>query len=266
MGAASARDFLLEATGALATLATHCAGLAEDFVLFANRSLVALDDDYASTSSIMPQKRNPDTLELVRAVAGDAAGDLQAILTSLKGLPRAYNRDLQRVHPHAFDAVDAVLPAVEVTAGAVTTADWNEAALAAAAGEGFATATGVADLLAMGGVPFRTAHELVAAAAERAGDPAAADEQYAAVEAAAGEALDAPLADYVDLYEGLAALDPAASVAMRDSRGGPAPEAMGAHLDRAAGALAADREALDGRRARLDDAADDLAEAVIDRV
>ena len=266
MDAASARDFLLEATGALATLATHCSGLAEDFVLFANRSLVALDDDYASTSSIMPQKKNPDTLELVRAVAGDAAGDLQAILTSLKGLPRAYNRDLQRVHPHAFDAVDAVLPAVEVTAGAVTTADWNEAALAAAAGEGFATATGVADLLAMGGVPFRTAHELVAAAAERAGDPAAADEQYAAVEAAAGEAIDAPLADYVDPDELRRALDPAASVAMRDSRGGPAPEAMDAHLDRAAGALAADREALDGRRARLDDAADDLAEAVIDRV
>jgi argininosuccinate lyase len=252
MDAASARDFLLEATAALATLAAHLSGLAEDIVLFANRGFVELDDDYASTSSIMPQKKNPDTLELVRAVAGDAAGDLQAILTSLKGLPRAYNRDLQRVHPHAFDTVDAVLPAVEVAAGAVETADWNEAALAEAAGEGFSTATGVADLLAMSGVPFRTAHEIVAAAAENGDD-------YEAVAAAAEDVLDAPLSEYVAPDEIRAALDPAESVGMRDSRGGPAPEAMATHLDRATGTLAADREALADRRSALADAADRLA-------
>jgi argininosuccinate lyase len=285
MDAASARDFLLEATGALATLATHLSGLAEDLVIFANRSFVDLDDDYASTSSIMPQKKNPDTLELVRAVAGDAAGDLQAVLTSLKGLPRAYNRDLQRVHPHAFDAVDAVFDAVEVAAGAVATADWNEAALAEAAGEEFATATGVADLLAMSGVPFRTAHELVARAAEGEGtgasgdagdvgamgdpgDPGDADDagpaagQYAAIEAAAEDVLDAPLADYVDPDAVRAALDPAESVAMRDSRGGPAPESMADHLDRVGTALDADRNLLDDRLGRLDDAADRLAAEV----
>jgi argininosuccinate lyase len=255
MDASSARDFLLEATGALATLATHLSGLAEDLVLFANRGFVELDDDYASTSSIMPQKKNPDTLELVRAVAGDAAGDLQAVLTSLKGLPRAYNRDLQRVHPHAFDAVDAVFDAVEVAAGAVNTADWNEAALAEAADEGFSTATGVADLLAMAGVPFRTAHELVARAAETGSD-------YAAIETAAADVLDAPLDEYVDPDEVRRALDPAESVAMRDSRGGPAPEAMVAHEERAAETLAADRDALGTRRERLDEAGDRLAAEV----
>jgi argininosuccinate lyase len=255
MDAASARDFLLEATGALATLGTHLSGLAEDLVIFANRGFVDLDDDYASTSSIMPQKKNPDTLELVRAVAGDAAGDLQATLTSLKGLPRAYNRDLQRVHPHAFDAADAVLDAVEVAAGAVSTAEWNEAALAETAGEGFATATGVADLLAMAGVPFRTAHELVARAAERGSD-------YDAVAAAAEAVLDAPLADYVDPADVRAALDPTESVAMRDSRGGPAPDAMADSLERAANRVATDREALTERRDALADAADALAAEV----
>jgi len=259
MDASSARDFLLEATSALATLATHLSGLAEDLVIFANRGFVALDDDYASTSSIMPQKKNPDTLELVRAVAGDAAGNLQAILTSLKGLPRAYNRDLQRVHPHAFDAADAVLDAVEVAAGAVATADWNEAALAEAAGEGFSTATGVADLLAMAGVPFRTAHELVARAAE-AGD------DYDAVAAAAEDVLDAPLAEYVDPDEVRRALDPAESVAMRDSRGGPAPAAMADTHERAAERLEADRATLGARRERLDEAADRLAAEVADYV
>jgi argininosuccinate lyase len=255
MDAASARDFLLEATAALATLATHLSGLAEDIVLFANRSFVELDDDYASTSSIMPQKKNPDTLELVRAVAGDAAGDLQAILTGLKGLPRAYNRDLQRVHPHAFDAVDAVLPAVEVTAGAVETADWNEAALAEAAGEGFSTATGVADLLAMSGVPFRTAHEIVAEAAEVGDD-------YDAVAAAAEDVLNAPLSEYVDPDAVRAALDPAESVAIRDSRGGSAPDAMASHLERTTDRLATDHEALAARRSDLADAADRLATEV----
>ncbi|WP_276260150.1 argininosuccinate lyase [Haloglomus litoreum] len=264
MDASSARDFLLEATSALATLATHCSGLAEDLVLFANRGFVELDDDYASTSSIMPQKKNPDTLELVRAVAGDAAGDLQAVLTSLKGLPRAYNRDLQRVHPHAFDAADAVLDAVEVTAGAVATADWNEAALAEAADEGFSTATGVADLLAMAGVPFRTAHELVARAAEAGDDRSAlrADERYEAVTAAAEDVLDAPLAEYVDPEEVRRALDPVESVAMRDSRGGPAPEAMAAHHERATDARSADQEALAARREGLTEAADRLATEV----
>jgi len=250
MDAASARDFLAETTAAAATLATTLSGLAEDLILFANRGYVELADAYSSTSSIMPQKKNPDTLELVRASAGDASAGLNGLMTTLKGLPRAYNRDLQRAHGHAFDAVDAVTEATEVAAGAVATATWNEDALADAAGEGFSTATGVADLLAAGGLPFRTAHEIVAGAAERV---AAGEDELAAVEAAADEA-GVDLAAYVDEAALAAALDPVESVAARDSYGGPAPDAVAGALDRAASDIAEAETALDARRTALADA------------
>ncbi|MCU4753608.1 argininosuccinate lyase [Halobacteria archaeon AArc-curdl1] len=256
MDAASSRDFLLETVQALSTLATTLSGLAEDVIIFANRGFVDLSDDYSSTSSIMPQKKNPDTLELVRAVAGDAAGGVQGLTTTLKGLPRAYNRDLQRATPHAWSTVDAVLEATNVVSGAVGTADWNEAALAAEAGAGFSTATGVADLLAANGVPFRTAHELVALAAERGGDAAA-------IEAAADEVLAEPLEAYVDGETLEAALDPDHSVASRDSVGGPAPEAVRAQLESAADVLEADTDAVDERASGLEASHDALRTAVM---
>jgi argininosuccinate lyase len=251
MDAAASRDFLLESVGALATHATTLSGVAEDLVVYANRGLVELDDDYASTSSIMPQKKNPDTLELVRATAGDAAGALQGLHTTLKGLPRAYNRDLQRATPHAWDAVDDVTDATDVVAGAVATADWPADAMAAAAGEEFSTATGVADLLAMHGLPFRTAHEIVAAAAERGAD-------VAAVRAAARDVTGEDLSELVPVESVERALDPAESVAMRDSRGGPAPAETARAAEDAMAGVAEDREALTARREALAAAADRL--------
>jgi argininosuccinate lyase len=245
--AAAARDFLVETTAAVATLATTLSGLAEDMIVFASKGHVELADEYASTSSIMPQKKNPDTLELVRGRTGDATAGLEGLLTTLKGLPRAYNRDLQRAGRHANDAIDSTTASVEVAVGAVATADWPEATLAGAAGDGFATATGVADLLAQAGVPFRTAHELVAAAADRSDDPG-----FAELDAASESILDASLSAYVPREEIEAALDPAESVAMRDSRGGPAPEAVSAHLDRVAESLADDHTAVERRREAID--------------
>jgi argininosuccinate lyase len=254
MDAASARDFLVEAAGALATHAATLSGLAEDLVLFANRGFVELDDAYASTSSIMPQKKNPDTLELVRATAGDAAGDLTGLLTTLKGLPRAYNRDLQRATPHVWDAVDAVTDATDVTGGAVATATWDRDALAAAAGEGFSTATGVADRLAMAGLPFRTAHEVVAEAAGRTtGTP-----DVATLDAVAEDVLDESLYTYVTRESLEAALDPASSVASRDSAGGPAAPAVATHLESALATLDADAARIDEARDSLETAADAL--------
>ncbi len=143
--AASARDFLVEGTAALANLTATLSGLAADLIEHAKDGYFLPSDDYASTSSIMPQKVNPDTLELARAVAGDVSGDLNGLLTTLKGLPRAYNRDLQRATPHAWDAVDDATEATEVVAGAVATGEWDAEACAADAGAGFSTATGVAD-------------------------------------------------------------------------------------------------------------------------
>ncbi|AUG48772.1 argininosuccinate lyase [Haloarcula taiwanensis] len=255
MDASATRDFLVETTSAVATLATTLSGLAEDVVVMASKGHVDLDDDYASTSSIMPQKKNPDTLELVRGRTGDAVAGLNGLLTNLKGQPRAYNRDLQRAGRHAWDAIDSVTESVEVAAGAVATADWPAETLVAAATDGFATATGVADLLAMAGVPFRTAHEVVAeAAAGLAADEDAPD--YAALSAVAEDVLGEPLSAYVDRDALVAALDPAESVAMRDSRGGPDPDAVVEQVSVAEDALAADSEALTARRQAVSQAAD----------
>ena len=266
MDAVSARDFLVETTAAVAALSTTLSGLAEDLVVFSNRGYVELDDAYASTSSIMPQKKNPDTMELVRGTAGDAAAGLNALLSILKGLPRAYNRDLQRAHPHAFEAVDAVREATTVAAGAVATAEWDAPALSAAASAGFSTATGVADLLAMSGIPFRTAHETVALAAEALGDGSDAEAAYAALEAAAAETLGEPLEARVDREAVEAALDPVESVTSRDSVGGPAPSAVEATRSRAREALDDHRGALESRREALDRAECRLAEEVARRV
>ncbi len=270
MDGASARDFLLEATTALANLATTLSGLSEDVVIFANDGYVDLSDEYASTSSIMPQKKNPDTLELVRARTGDAHSAVSGLLTTLKGLPRAYNRDLQRAGQYGWDAVDAVTEATEVAAGAVTTAEWNAERLAAEASAGFSTATGVADLLAMAGLPFRTAHELVAHAAERSADP-----DYETLDAAAetvlGESLSASADGEGEQSEAGRllsrdavedALDPAESVASRDSAGGPAPDAVAEQLSAAREAIDADREGLADERSALADAEKRLHEEV----
>ncbi|MFC5971993.1 argininosuccinate lyase [Halomarina salina] len=260
MDASATRDFLVETASALATLATHLSGLAEDLVVFANRGLVDLADEYSSTSSIMPQKVNPDTLELVRATAGDASAGLDGLLTTLKGLPRAYNRDLQRATPHVWASVDVVTEATEVAAGAVATADWPEAELEAAAGEGFSTATGVADLLAASGLPFRTAHEVLALAAEAAEDGGTPD--YDTVATAADEVLDEPLSTYVSEEAVQTALDPVSNVAARDSLGGPAPETVRAHLDEVSDGIATDEATLDDLTASLNAANDELREEV----
>jgi len=255
MDAAAGRDFLAESTAALTTHATTLSGLAEDLVIFANKGFVDLADEYSSTSSIMPQKVNPDTLELVRAVAGDAVGGLSGLLTTLKGLPRAYNRDLQRATPHAWETVDAVSEATAVVAGAVATAEWPEETLEAAAGDGFSTATGVADALAMAGVPFRTAHEVLAAAAERA-DGETPD--LATLDAVAADVLGESLFEYVSRERVEAALDPIESVASRDSLGGPAPSAVASQLDDAESGLAAHRATYDDRTNALDEARETL--------
>ncbi|RYJ15041.1 argininosuccinate lyase [Halogeometricum borinquense] len=258
MDASSARDFLLESVSALATHATTLSGLAEDLVIFSNKGFVELSDDYASTSSIMPQKVNPDTLELVRATAGDAASGLSGLLTTLKGLPRAYNRDLQRATPHAWDAVDSVSEATAVVAGAVSSASWPEETLESAAGDGFSTATGVADALAMAGLPFRTAHEVVAAAAERAeGTP-----DLATLDASAEEVLDASLFEYVSRADVQQTLDPTHSVESRDSTGGPAPAAVTAQLDEATVELDDHRTELNTRTDALESATEKLAAEV----
>jgi len=269
MDAVSTRDFLVEVVAALSNLATTLSGLAEDLVVFSNEGSVELSDDYASTSSIMPQKKNPDTLELVRSTAGNAAAGLNGLLTTLKGLARAYNRDLQNATPHAWETVDAVAEAVSVSAGAVATATWDEESLGEAAGEGFSTATGVADLLATAGVPFRKAHEVVAESnqtvsidneniSQEAVKRAYLDALDAAAEAVLGDSLDV----YVERETVADVLDPESSVAARDSAGGPAAEAVAEDLTVAEEGITADEATLAGEREELAAAEELLREEV----
>ncbi len=254
MDAAAGRDVVVEAVATLTTQATTLSGMAADMILYAHRGWLELDDQFASTSSIMPQKKNPDTMELVRASAGDAAASLTGIVTTVKGLPRAYNRDLQGATPHAWTAVDAVAEATAVTAGAIETANWDGPALKSAATEGFSTATGIADQLAMAGIPFRQAHELVATVAERVATEPSAEVVMDALETAAAE-LDIDGIDNALETEGLQTLlDPLGNVESRDSAGGPAPDEINAQVDRA-------QEHLDRHRAAIADRRTDLAEA-----
>lgn len=255
MDAVAARDFLVETAASLAGLASTLAGLSTDVIHFSNRGYLDLDEDFASTSSIMPQKVNPDTLELVRATAGDATASLNGILTTLKGLPMAYNRDLQRATGHMWSSIDAVVDATTVTDGAIASLAWKESALKTAASAGFTTATGVAEHLAMNDIPFRTAHQIVATAAQEGGD-------LAAIEAAVEDALGTSLSEIVDPAEVQKILQPEQNVAMRDSFGGPAPTAVTAAVGRASDRLSEDRAALSAAQTARTEAKSALAREV----
>jgi argininosuccinate lyase len=137
--------------------------LGEEVVLWASHEFrwIEIDDTYATGSSIMPQKKNPDVAELARGKSGRLIGDLMALLTTLKGLPLTYNRDLQEDKEPIFDAVDTLLLVLPAVSGLIATMRVNTARLEELAVAGFALATDLAELLVRRGVPFREAHEVV---------------------------------------------------------------------------------------------------------
>jgi argininosuccinate lyase len=161
--AVSDRDFAAEFLFCAALIGVHLSRLGEEVVLWTTREFrwVELDDSYSTGSSIMPQKKNPDVAELARGKAGRLVGDLTALLTVLKGLPLAYDRDLQEDKEPVFDAVDTLLLVVPAVAGMIATMRVDGERLAATAADGFALATDVAEHLVRRGVPFREAHEAV---------------------------------------------------------------------------------------------------------
>jgi argininosuccinate lyase len=163
MDAVSDRDFAAEFCFAAALLGVHLSRLGEEIVLWSSQEFgwVEIDDAYATGSSIMPQKKNPDVAELARGKAGRLIGGLTGLLATLKGLPLTYNRDLQEDKEPVFDAVDTVLLVLPALAGLVSTMRVHTERLAAGASTGFALATDLAELLVRRGVPFRDAHEVV---------------------------------------------------------------------------------------------------------
>jgi argininosuccinate lyase len=159
----SDRDFVLELGAVLAIIAVHLSRLAEECVLWASREFrfLALDDSIATGSSIMPQKKNPDVAELVRGKSGRVCGNLQALLTTMKGLPLAYNSDMQEDKERIFDSLDTVGGSVRAMALMLEHSRFRTDRMLAATRGDFSTATDLADFLAQRGVPFREAHEVV---------------------------------------------------------------------------------------------------------
>jgi len=157
------RDFALDYLFALAGIATHLSRLAEDFVLFASQefSYVILPDEYSTGSSLMPQKKNPDSWELLRGKTGRITSSLFGLLTTLKGLPTSYQRDLQEDKESLFAAHDQIGVMLSVAAGALAKTKFREDRLRAAASNPALFATDAADYLVRRGVPFRQAHDLV---------------------------------------------------------------------------------------------------------
>lgn len=163
LDAVSDRDFAVEFLSNASLLMVHLSRLCEEIVSWSSYEFgyLELSDQYSTGSSIMPQKKNPDLAELIRGKSGRVFGDLVGLLTVLKGLPLAYNKDMQEDKEGVFDAVKTIVPALKIMAGMLETATVNKDKMAAALENDFSNATELADYLAVKGLPFRKAHEIV---------------------------------------------------------------------------------------------------------
>ncbi|HWG84545.1 MAG TPA: argininosuccinate lyase [Deinococcales bacterium] len=163
LDAVGSRDFALEFLAACSIAMAHLSRLSEELILYSSAEFgfVTLPDAFTTGSSIMPQKKNPDVCELARGKAGRVFGDLLGLLTTVKGTPLAYNKDLQEDKEPVFDAFDTLSVVLRLYAAMLPRATWHEAVMLRAAGRGYSTATDLADLLARRGLPFREAHEVV---------------------------------------------------------------------------------------------------------
>jgi argininosuccinate lyase len=221
LDAVSDRDFVAEALFALSLVAVHLSRMGEEVVLWSTDEFgfVRLDDAYATGSSMLPQKKNPDVAELARGKAGRLIGDLAGVLATLKGLPLSYNRDLQEDKEPLFDAVEQLSRALAAVAGLYGTLAFDLARMQQAADSPYAAATDLAELLVDRGVPFRDAHALVGALVR--------------------DSLErhVPLTELVEAHpdlgsEGVALLEPGRPVARRTTPGGAGPEPVEEQLRR----------------------------------
>ncbi|MBV9967400.1 MAG: argininosuccinate lyase [Alphaproteobacteria bacterium] len=219
------RDFAIEFLAAGALLGTHLSRLAEEIVIWASEQFgfITLSDAFTTGSSIMPQKRNPDAAELVRAKSGLLNGALVAVLTVMKGLPLAYQKDMQEDKVPAFEAADALELCLAAMTGLIRDMRPDRERLRAAAARGFSTATDLADWLVRAlGLPFRQAHHVTGEIVKRA-------------EARGCTLADLPLAEMQAVEPGIGdavyeVLDPERSVASRSSYGGTAPQRVRAAI------------------------------------
>ncbi len=163
MDSVSDRDYVIETLSAFSTIMMHLSRFSEEIIIWNSNEyrFVELDDAYSTGSSIMPQKKNPDIAELVRGKTGRVYGALTSILTTMKGIPLAYNKDMQEDKELTFDAIDTVKGCIALFNGMIATMTVNADNMAESAKGGFTNATDVADYLVNKGVPFRDAHSIV---------------------------------------------------------------------------------------------------------
>lgn len=163
MDAVSDRDYLIEFLSALSTIMMHLSRFSEEIIIWNSNEyrFVELDDAYSTGSSIMPQKKNPDIAELVRGKTGRVYGALISLLTTMKGIPLAYNKDMQEDKELAFDAMDTVKDCLFLFTGMISTMKFQTENMAKSAMNGFTNATDAADYLVLKGVPFRDAHSII---------------------------------------------------------------------------------------------------------
>ncbi|HPC71630.1 MAG TPA: argininosuccinate lyase, partial [Treponema sp.] len=221
MDSVADRDFALELAGACAILATHLSRFCEDIIIWATEEFGFIDlaEQWSTGSSIMPQKKNPDFAELIRGKAGRQIGNLVSLLTLLKGLPYAYDRDLQEDKEALFDALDTARATLRMFRPMMATARFRQDRMEAACVGGFLEATDVAEYLVRKGLPFRKAHEV---AAQIVRDCGAAGQRSIAERSLDQLRSRCELFD-ADLYE---VIRPAAALHNRSRSGGPAPQAV----------------------------------------
>ncbi|MEM9522205.1 MAG: argininosuccinate lyase [Actinomycetota bacterium] len=221
LDAVADRDFVADTLYACSMLGVHLSRIGEELILWASTEFgfVALDDGFSTGSSMMPQKKNPDIAELARGKAGRLIGHLTGFLTTVKGLPLTYNKDMQEDKEPLFDAIDTVRLTLLALDGMISTTTFNVDAMAAQADTPYAAATDLAEWLVAQGMPFRDAHAVVGEKVRRA----LAGEGSLAELVAADAQLGADAA---------ALLEPGVSVTRRTTRGGGAPTAVADQIER----------------------------------
>jgi len=231
MDAVSDRDFAVELLAALALVAVHLSRLSEDVILWASSEFkfITISDAFTTGSSLMPQKKNPDVAELTRGKTGRVIGNLVSLLTTLKGLPMTYNRDMQEDKEPVFDSIDTVKSALSVFSAMLDGISANAPACAAAVADPMLLATDLADYLVNRGVPFRQAHEVIGKAVALCGRKRC-------------ELPQLTLADYQDLSPAFDAdvfemLTVGKSMAARQAVGAPSPQNVAAQIGRWQAAL-----------------------------
>ena len=229
MDAVSTRDFMIESMSCFSNLMTDLGRLAEELILWSSSEFdfIELDDRYSSTSSIMPQKKNPDIAELMRGKTGTVHGALMSVLTVCKALPYSYNRDLQEATPHLWRATDTARSCVRMAEGMIRTMKIRKEKMKSASDTGFMTATELADTIVRStGIPFRTAHHIVGSSAKTGRIPSLSELDEFSLEIIHEKLSERGLSE----KEVIEALDPAKNINKRSTRGGPAPKETGRQI------------------------------------